>query len=109
MNNVYHVDFGQHKVIVMALLCGCDYCPDGIGGIGRDSVVKLFNKYKNDEILNKIRCWRYEDSKYSALEMKVDDKSICANCGHMGRTQSHSKSGCGICRTNRGCNESLWK
>ncbi|XP_073843169.1 XPG-like endonuclease [Musca autumnalis] len=103
------MDFGQHKVIVMALLCGCDYCPDGIGGIGRDSVVKLFHKYKNDEILNKIRCWRYEDAKYSALEMRVDDKSICSNCGHLGRTQSHTKSGCGVCRTNRGCDESLWK
>ncbi|XP_061392521.1 flap endonuclease GEN [Musca vetustissima] len=103
------MDFGQNKVIVMALLCGCDYCPDGIGGIGRDSVVKLFNKYTNDEILNKIRCWRYEDAKYSALEMRVDDKSICTNCGHLGRTQSHTKSGCGVCRTNRGCDESLWK
>lgn len=47
------MDFGQHKIIVMALLCGCDYCPDGIGGIGRDGVLKLFNKYKETEILDK--------------------------------------------------------
>lgn len=47
------MDFGQHKIIVMALLCGCDYCPDGIGGIGRDGVLKLFNKYKETEILAK--------------------------------------------------------
>lgn len=45
----------------MALLCGCDYCPDGIGGVGRDGVLKLFNKYKNDEILQRIRSWRLED------------------------------------------------
>lgn len=37
----------------MALLCGCDYCPDGIGGIGRDGVLKLFNKYKEQEILER--------------------------------------------------------
>ncbi|XP_053955267.1 flap endonuclease GEN [Anastrepha ludens] len=103
------MDFGQHKTIVMALLCGCDYCPEGIGGIGRDSVLKLFNKYREVEILERIRSWRHEDSKYTALEMRVDDKMICSNCGHMGRTQSHTKSGCGICRTSHGCDESLWK
>ncbi|XP_039967282.1 flap endonuclease GEN isoform X1 [Bactrocera tryoni] len=103
------MDFGQNKTIVMALLCGCDYCPEGIGGIGRDGVLKLFNKYKEQEILERIRSWRQEDNKYTALEMRVDDKLICSNCGHMGRTQSHTKNGCGICHTNRGCDESLWK
>ncbi|XP_037811751.1 flap endonuclease GEN [Lucilia sericata] len=103
------MDFGQNKVIVMALLCGCDYCPDGIGGVGRDGVLKLFNKYKNDEILKRIRSWRLEDDKYTALEMRIDDKTICSNCGHLGRTQSHTKNGCGVCRTHRGCDESLWK
>lgn len=47
------MDFGQQKIIVMALLCGCDYCPDGIGGIGKDGVLKLFNKYKETEILDR--------------------------------------------------------
>nr|XP_036220026.1 flap endonuclease GEN isoform X2 [Bactrocera oleae] len=103
------MDFGQNKTIVMALLCGCDYCPDGIGGIGRDGVLKLFNKYKEQEILERIRSWRQDDNKYTALEMRVDDKMICSNCGHMGRTQSHTKNGCGICQTHRGCDESLWK
>ncbi|XP_017100331.2 flap endonuclease GEN [Drosophila bipectinata] len=103
------MDFGQHKIIVMALLCGCDYCPDGIGGIGRDGVLKLFNKYKETEILDKMRNWRQETNKYNALEIRVDDKSICSNCGHIGKTQSHTKSGCSVCRTHRGCDESLWK
>ncbi|XP_017129468.1 flap endonuclease GEN [Drosophila elegans] len=103
------MDFGQHKIIVMALLCGCDYCPDGIGGIGKDGVLKLFNKYKDTEILDKLRNWRNETNKYNALEIRVDDKSICSNCGHIGKTQSHTKSGCSVCRTNKGCDESLWK
>ncbi|XP_016989763.1 flap endonuclease GEN [Drosophila rhopaloa] len=103
------MDFGQHKIIVMALLCGCDYCPDGIGGIGKDGVLKLFNKYKETEILDKLRNWRKETNKYNALEIRVDDKSICSNCGHIGKTQSHTKSGCSVCRTNKGCDESLWK
>ncbi|ALC43084.1 Gen [Drosophila busckii] len=103
------MDFGQHKVIVMALLCGCDYCPDGIGGIGKDGVLKLFNKYKETDILERLRSWRLETAKYNALEMRVDDKSVCSNCGHLGRTASHTKSGCSVCRTHRGCDESLWK
>lgn len=103
------MDFGQNKAIVMALLCGCDYCPGGIRGIGRMNVLKLFNKYKEVEILQRIRSWRLEDSKYTALEMRVDDKRICSNCGHDGRTQSHTKSGCGTCGTREGCDESLWK
>ncbi|KAH8351402.1 hypothetical protein KR059_001439, partial [Drosophila kikkawai] len=103
------MDFGQHKIIVMALLCGCDYCPDGIGGIGKDGVLKLFNKYKETEILAKLRNWRQETSKYNALEIRVDDKSVCSNCGHLGKTQSHTRSGCSECRTHRGCDESLWK
>ncbi|XP_034482127.1 flap endonuclease GEN [Drosophila innubila] len=103
------MDFGQQKVIVMALLCGCDYCPDGIGGIGKDGVLKLFNKYKDSEILDRLRNWRSEMNTYSALELRVDDKTICSHCGHIGRTQSHSRSGCSVCGTHRGCDESLWK
>lgn len=96
-------------MVVLALLCGCDYCPEGIGGIGKDSVLKLFKMYKNDEILDKIKSWRDSDSKYTALEMKVDDKGVCSNCGHLGRTQSHTKNGCSVCRMSKGCNSDLWK
>ncbi|XP_054726219.1 flap endonuclease GEN-like [Anastrepha obliqua] len=103
------MDFGQNKAIVMALLSGCDYGSKGIPGIGPMTVLNLFNKYKDVEILQRIRSWRREDSKYTALEMRVDDKRICSNCGHDGRTQSHTKSGCGICGTREGCDESLWK
>ncbi|KAH8365809.1 hypothetical protein KR093_004669 [Drosophila rubida] len=104
-----HMDFGQHKVIVMALLCGCDYCPDGIGGIGKDGVQKLFKKYKESEILNRLRSWRSETDAYHSMELRVDDKQICSNCGHIGRTQSHTRNGCSLCRTNQGCDENLWK
>lgn len=47
------VDFGRNKIIVMALLCGCDYCPDGVGGVGRDAVSKLFNMYSEKDILER--------------------------------------------------------
>lgn len=53
------VDFGRNKIIVMALLCGCDYCPEGVGGVGRDAVQKLFTIYSEKEILE-----RYIDSNH---------------------------------------------
>lgn len=47
------MDFGRNKIIVMALLCGCDYCPEGVGGVGRDAVQKLFSMYTEADILDR--------------------------------------------------------
>lgn len=47
------IDFGRNKIVVMALLCGCDYCPEGVGGVGRDAVQKLFAMYSEEEILGR--------------------------------------------------------
>lgn len=57
----------------------------------------------------RIRKWRQETDTYNSLELRVDDKNICTNCGHIGRTQSHLRNGCSVCRTHRGCDEMLWK
>lgn len=46
-------DIGQNKMIAMALLCGCDYCPEGVGGVGRDAVTKLFELYTDEQILDR--------------------------------------------------------
>lgn len=46
-------DIGQNKMIAMALLCGCDYCPEGVGGVGKDAVTKLFNMYSDEDILER--------------------------------------------------------
>lgn len=110
MNKIcQNMDFGQNKIIVMGLLCGCDYCPDGVGGVGRDGVLKLFQRYSNDVIIDRIKSWKRNDDKFTALEMKVDDKSICSNCGHLGKTASHTKSGCASCGTHNACDSSRWK
>lgn len=57
----------------------------------------------------RVKSWRSIDEKYTSLEIKVDDKSYCVNCGHLGRAQNHSKNGCKECRMNRGCDASVWK
>lgn len=50
------MDFGRNKMIVMALLCGCDYCPEGVGGVGKDAVQKLFAMCSEGEILDRYCC-----------------------------------------------------
>lgn len=107
--NVKFVDFGQNKIVAMALLCGCDYCPDGVGGVGRDATAKLLNLYSNAEILDRLRSWRDRSRKYTELEMLAMNDSFCANCGHRGKQFRHNKLGCGECRTQRFCVETPWK
>lgn len=93
----------------MALLCGCDYCPDGVEGVGRDATSKLFSLYSNAEILDRLRVWREHNGCFTEQELRVDDKDVCVNCGHRGKLVSHTKSGCGDCRQLHGCDEALWK
>lgn len=93
----------------MALICGCDYCPEGIEGAGRDGVLKLFTLYKEHEILERIRKWRTEEKEYIKLEQRINDKTVCDNCGHIGRKVQHTRKGCGMCNTEEGCNISKWK
>lgn len=101
-------DIGQQKIVIMALLCGCDYCP-GIEGIGKDTVIKFFADYSEDEIMDKVKTWRLHNLNYTELEIKVDSKNLCVNCGHFGRVKEHAKNGCTQCRQHQGCDETLWK
>lgn len=39
-------------MIVLALLCGCDYC-DGVSGVGKEATMKLLNQYSEKEILTR--------------------------------------------------------
>ncbi|GAB0097127.1 Flap endonuclease GEN [Sergentomyia squamirostris] len=102
------LDLGQNKLIVLALLAGCDYCP-GVSGVGKDSVLKLFGHYTEAEILKHIRNWRNQEEKFRKLEVKIEDKNICVNCGHAGKLVSHTRKGCVSCHLSAGCDSTLWK
>lgn len=41
-------------MVVLALLCGCDYLPEGVEGVGKEAALKIMNLYKNDEILDRL-------------------------------------------------------
>lgn len=93
--------FGRNKIIALALLCGCDY-NDGVHGVGKDSVLKFFEHYKDEEILKRLREWRENLNVFDELERTISDKN-CTSCGHSGRLQGHNKNGCRNCGTSKGC------
>uniref|UniRef100_A0A182S8Y5 Flap endonuclease GEN n=1 Tax=Anopheles maculatus TaxID=74869 RepID=A0A182S8Y5_9DIPT len=100
---------GQEKIVAMALLSGCDYCPAGVMGVGREMVTRFLSCYEDSEILPKMRSWRKTADRLTELEIRAEDKNICTDCGHVGKQLQHRKAGCLDCRTKSGCNESRWK
>uniref|UniRef100_A0A182MB67 Flap endonuclease GEN n=1 Tax=Anopheles culicifacies TaxID=139723 RepID=A0A182MB67_9DIPT len=100
---------GQEKIVAMALLSGCDYCPTGVVGVGREMVTRFISCCDNDEILPKMRSWRKKADRLTELEIRAEDKNICSDCGHVGKQLQHRRAGCLDCRTKPGCNETRWK
>ncbi|XP_052902611.1 flap endonuclease GEN [Anopheles moucheti] len=103
------LQLGQEKIVAMALLSGCDYCPAGVLGVGREMVTRFIGCYDNGEILPKMRSWRKTADRLTELEIRAEDKNICSDCGHFGKQLQHRKAGCSDCRTKPGCNELRWK
>ncbi|KFB45998.1 AGAP002669-PA-like protein [Anopheles sinensis] len=100
---------GQEKIVAMALLSGCDYCPAGVVGVGREMVTRFLSCYENNAILPRIRSWRSTANRLTELEIRAEDKNICSDCGHVGKLLQHRKSGCMDCRMKPGCAETRWK
>lgn len=42
----------RNKMIALALLCGCDY-NDGLNGVGKEAVLKLFEHVRDENILDR--------------------------------------------------------
>ncbi|VEN57561.1 unnamed protein product [Callosobruchus maculatus] len=102
------LDFGRNKIIAMALLCGSDY-NDGVQGVGKESVVKLFDTLSDEETLERLRSWKIKSDFYKELEEKLANKNICSSCGHLGKIQMHTKNGCHPCGTKTGCDPFKYK
>ncbi|KAJ8916059.1 hypothetical protein NQ315_010927 [Exocentrus adspersus] len=102
------LNFGRNKIIAMALLCGSDYS-DGVSGIGKESVMKLFEKLSDEETLDRLRSWRLKPDVYEKLENEIADKDICTSCGHSGKVQAHTRNGCKVCGTAKSCDSGRFK
>ncbi|XP_076179460.1 XPG-like endonuclease isoform X3 [Ptiloglossa arizonensis] len=98
------LDLGRNKMIVLALLCGCDY-NEGLNGIGKTAALNLFKIVNDEEILERIRSWKTDNS-LDQKEVELLRSNICSSCGHNGKVQKHAKSGCVDCGTVIKCNNS---
>lgn len=103
------MDLGQEKIVAMGILSGCDYSPAGVPGVGREMINRLLNIYHSRDVLARIRSWRATADRLTEQEIKAEDKNVCADCGHQGKTFVHRRAGCQDCRTKVGCDESRWK
>ncbi|GJQ76602.1 hypothetical protein Trydic_g15465 [Trypoxylus dichotomus] len=93
---------GRYKIIALALICGSDYC-DGVFGVGKDSVLKLFDGIPDTDILNRLRSWRTNSSYYENLQKHLTAQNICSLCGHIGKLMVHNEDGCKQCNTSVCC------
>lgn len=125
------LNLGRNKMIALALLCGCDY-DDGLNGVGKEAALKLFKIVNNEDILeryninhisprfhsvhptrmrgkypsfSRIKGWKTDDT-LDQKEAEILCSNVCSSCGHSGKVQKHTKSGCVDCGTVVKCNDS---
>ncbi|KAG5342842.1 GEN endonuclease, partial [Acromyrmex charruanus] len=97
------LNIGRNKMIALALLCGCDY-DEGVNGVGKEAALKFFKIVKEENVLQRIQDWR-TDTRLNKAECDLLNPSLCTSCGHPGKLQKHTKSGCADCGTVRKCND----
>ncbi|XP_018351109.1 PREDICTED: flap endonuclease GEN isoform X2 [Trachymyrmex septentrionalis] len=97
------LNIGRNKMVALALLCGCDY-DEGVNGVGKEAALKFFKTVKEEDVLQRIQNWR-TDTRLNEAECDLLNPSLCTSCGHPGKLQKHTKSGCADCGTVRKCND----
>lgn len=98
------LELGRNKMIALALLCGCDY-NDGLNGVGKEAAMKLFKIVNDEDILERMKSWR-TDTTLDYKEAELLNPNLCSSCGHSGKLQKHTKSGCIECGTTVKCHDS---
>ncbi|TGZ46517.1 flap endonuclease GEN [Temnothorax longispinosus] len=97
------LNIGRSKMIALALLCGCDY-DEGVKGVGKEAALKFFKTVREKDVLQRIQDWR-TDRSLGRAESNLLNPNLCTSCGHPGKLQKHTKSGCADCGTIRKCND----
>lgn len=74
-------DLGMSRdnLIAMALLLGCDYLPDGIPGVGRETVVKLLKENRGVNFLQHFSEWKspnFDSSTLKPIESLIYKKAM---------------------------------
>ena len=63
-------EFGlsRDSLVGLALLLGCDYLPEGVHGIGRETVAKLIQEKRGVNLLKRFAQWK--SSKFDSAELE---------------------------------------
>uniref|UniRef100_A0A2A4JQE6 XPG-I domain-containing protein n=1 Tax=Heliothis virescens TaxID=7102 RepID=A0A2A4JQE6_HELVI len=94
--------FGRNKMVALALLCGCDY---GLGACGSsiNTAVSFLHTIPEKDVIPRLLSWVTDTDRYEEQSRWLAAPGRCDRCGHFGRT--HGKSGCPVCVTHRGCDD----
>ncbi|CAK8683799.1 unnamed protein product [Clavelina lepadiformis] len=89
------LQLNRNALIAMALLLGCDYAPQGVPGVGKVQVVKLFSKWNGEDPIYKMRKWKVSKP---IPKSELIKPSHCSTCKHTGTKRDHLQQGCPICK-----------
>lgn len=75
----------RHRLIVMAIMLGCDFVPSGVPGVGKESVIQLFESWPMSwDVLGALRLWIQHnfasDSNYSKGKTAQKSSFLCIDC-----------------------------
>lgn len=48
-----HLYLDREKLIGLSLLLGCDYCPKGVPGVGKEIAIRFVNTVTEDSLLDR--------------------------------------------------------
>ena len=74
-----HLGMSRDSLIATGLLLGCDYLPDGVPGVGRETVVKLLNENWGINLLERFSEWKsqkFNSSELNPVECMVYKKAM---------------------------------
>lgn len=94
------LNLSRDKMIVMAIIFGCDYLPEGLNSVNKECIVKLLASWPSGQAVKVLEEW---------IETEITEEAPpprpahCSICKHPGTLRSHSKSGCSFCNSTTGC------
>lgn len=97
------LNLSRDKLIVLAVLLGCDYLPDGIPGVGKESALRVLSSWKGVQPQEVVLSWLSN----SAVDYVIPPRPAhCSQCKHPGSLRGHAKNGCAFCDVSSGCKSS---
>ncbi|XP_078612991.1 uncharacterized protein LOC144882829 [Branchiostoma floridae x Branchiostoma japonicum] len=71
----------RNKLVGLALLLGCDYCPKGVPGVGKELAVRVMTALETCDVLERFKVWRSEapcemTSQPKGTQKRVKNSSI---------------------------------